>query len=53
LPFQEKKMPVATIDGLKVNYLVQGSGPHLLMLAPHQNAANVLAAIMDFAGRNG
>src|SRR5688500_15783095 len=27
-------MPVATIDGLKVNYLVQGSGPHLLMLAP-------------------
>lgn len=27
-------MPTATIDGLKVNYLVQGSGPHLLMLAP-------------------
>ena len=27
-------MPVATIDGLKVNYLVQGRGPHLLMLAP-------------------
>lgn len=27
-------MPVATIDGLKVNYLVQGSGPHLLVLAP-------------------
>jgi pimeloyl-ACP methyl ester carboxylesterase len=27
-------MPIATIDGLKVNYLVQGSGPHLLMLAP-------------------
>jgi pimeloyl-ACP methyl ester carboxylesterase len=27
-------MPVATIDGLKVNYHVQGSGPHLLMLAP-------------------
>lgn len=27
-------MPVATIDGLKVNYLVQGKGPHLLMLAP-------------------
>ncbi len=27
-------MPVATIDGLKVNYHVQGSGPYLLMLAP-------------------
>lgn len=27
-------MPVAIIDGLKVNYHVQGSGPHLLMLAP-------------------
>ena len=27
-------MPFATIDGLKVNYHVQGSGPHLLMLAP-------------------
>lgn len=27
-------MPLATLDGLKVNYLVQGSGPHLLMLAP-------------------
>ena len=27
-------MPVATIDGLRVSYLVQGSGPHLLMLAP-------------------
>jgi pimeloyl-ACP methyl ester carboxylesterase len=27
-------MPVATIDGLEVNYHVQGSGPHLLMLAP-------------------
>jgi hypothetical protein len=27
-------MPVAIIDGLKVNYQVQGSGPHLLMLAP-------------------
>jgi hypothetical protein len=49
-------MPVATIDGLKVNYLVQGSGPHLLMpaaeiwnvLPPHQNGANVLAAIVGF-----
>ena len=27
-------MPVAVIDGLKVNYHMQGSGPHLLMLAP-------------------
>ena len=27
-------MATAIIDGLKVNYLVQGSGPHLLMLAP-------------------
>ncbi len=27
-------MPSAIIDGLKVNYLVQGSGPHLLVLAP-------------------
>jgi len=27
-------MPVVKIDGLKVDYLVQGSGPHLLMLAP-------------------
>ena len=27
-------MAYATIDGLRVNYLVQGSGPPLLMLAP-------------------
>ena len=27
-------MPTAIIDGLKVNYHVQGSGPHLLVLAP-------------------
>ena len=27
-------MPIATIDGLKVNYVVKGSGPPLLMLAP-------------------
>jgi pimeloyl-ACP methyl ester carboxylesterase len=27
-------MPTAIVDGLKVNYLVQGSGPHLLVLAP-------------------
>ena len=27
-------MPTAIIDGLKVNYHVQGDGPHLLMLAP-------------------
>ena len=54
-------MQTATIDGLKVNYLVQGSGPHLLMLAPgcfdaeiwdvlppHQNGANVLSRILAF-----
>jgi len=27
-------MPFATINGIKVHYLVQGSGPHLLMFAP-------------------
>lgn len=27
-------MPVASIEGLNVNYHVQGRGPHLLMLAP-------------------
>lgn len=27
-------MPTATIDGLEVNYVAQGSGPALLMLAP-------------------
>jgi len=27
-------MPIATIDGLRVNYVVKGSGPPLLMLAP-------------------
>lgn len=27
-------MPTAIIDGLKVNYIMQGNGPHLLMLAP-------------------
>ena len=27
-------MPTAVIDGLNVNYVVKGSGPHLLMLAP-------------------
>ena len=27
-------MPHATIDGLKINYVVQGSGPPLIMLAP-------------------
>lgn len=27
-------MPTAVIDGLKVNYLMQGSGPHLLVLSP-------------------
>jgi pimeloyl-ACP methyl ester carboxylesterase len=27
-------MPFADIDGIRINYLVQGSGPHLLMFAP-------------------
>jgi len=27
-------MPFATINGIKVHYLVQGAGPHLLMFAP-------------------
>lgn len=27
-------MPFATIDGIRIHYAVQGSGPHLLMFAP-------------------
>ena len=27
-------MPFATINGIRVHYLIQGSGPHLLMFAP-------------------
>ena len=27
-------MPYAILDGLKINYLVQGSGPPLIMSAP-------------------
>ena len=27
-------MPFATLDGIKTHYLTQGSGPHLLMMAP-------------------
>lgn len=27
-------MPVVTLDGIKTNYITQGSGPHLLMMAP-------------------
>src|SRR5439155_1361921 len=27
-------MPFATINGIKINYLIQGAGPHLLMFAP-------------------
>ena len=27
-------MPFATINGIKIHYLVQGTGPHLLMFAP-------------------
>jgi pimeloyl-ACP methyl ester carboxylesterase len=27
-------MPFVTVDGIKTNYMTQGSGPHLLMMAP-------------------
>jgi pimeloyl-ACP methyl ester carboxylesterase len=27
-------MPFATINGIRIHYLVQGTGPHLLMFAP-------------------
>src|SRR6185436_8529573 len=27
-------MPFATLDGIKTNYFTQGSGPHLIMMAP-------------------
>jgi pimeloyl-ACP methyl ester carboxylesterase len=27
-------MPFATINGIKIHYLIQGTGPHLLMFAP-------------------
>jgi pimeloyl-ACP methyl ester carboxylesterase len=27
-------MPLATINGIKINYVIQGTGPHLLMFAP-------------------
>lgn len=27
-------MPYATLDGIKTHYMTQGSGPHLLMMAP-------------------
>jgi pimeloyl-ACP methyl ester carboxylesterase len=27
-------MPIATLDGIKTNYVTIGSGPHLLMMAP-------------------
>src|SRR5947199_6458155 len=27
-------MPFATINGIRINYLVEGEGPHLLMFAP-------------------
>jgi hypothetical protein len=31
---KEETMTTATIDGLDVNYVMRGSGPALLMLAP-------------------
>lgn len=27
-------MPIATINGIKINYLIKGTGPHVLMFAP-------------------
>jgi pimeloyl-ACP methyl ester carboxylesterase len=27
-------MPATTIDGIKINYVIKGAGPHLLMFAP-------------------
>ena len=35
-------MPHATIDGLKINYVVEGSGPPLIMLAPGGFDSNIL-----------
>jgi pimeloyl-ACP methyl ester carboxylesterase len=34
-------MPHATIDGLKINYVVEGSGPPLIMLAPGGFDSNI------------
>jgi pimeloyl-ACP methyl ester carboxylesterase len=34
-------MPYATLDGLKINYAVQGSGPPLIMLAPGGFDSNI------------
>src|SRR5258706_6283673 len=34
-------MPQATIDGLKINYVVQGNGPPLIMLAPGGFDSNI------------
>jgi pimeloyl-ACP methyl ester carboxylesterase len=34
-------MPHATIDGLKINYVVQGNGPPLIMLAPGGFDSNI------------
>jgi pimeloyl-ACP methyl ester carboxylesterase len=34
-------MPHATIDGLKINYVMQGSGPPLIMLAPGGCDSNI------------
>ena len=34
-------MPHATIDGIKINYVVQGSGPPLIMLAPGGFDSNI------------
>ena len=34
-------MPYATIDGIKINYVVQGSGPPLIMLSPGGFDSNI------------
>ena len=34
-------MPHATIDGIKINYVAQGSGPPLIMLSPGGFDSNI------------
>ena len=34
-------MPTATIDGLKINYVVEGSGPPMIMLSPGGFDSNI------------
>jgi hypothetical protein len=39
-------MPLATINGIRINYQIQGSGPALLMFAP-----GGFRSVMDFKTR--